>query len=283
MNYKVLVSIILPTYNRAGYIRRAIESVLSQTYKNFELIIINDNSTDKTENIISHYQNKDSRIKIIANTTNIGFVKSLNKGIKKSKGQYIARIDDDDFWCDEGKLEKQIGFLEEHQNYVLVGGGIIKIDENGKEFVRHLLPKEDEDIRKLILLDDCFAHSAVVFKKKTWEKVNGYNEKLTISQDWDLWMKFGKLGKFYNFQEYFICYLQGKQNRSNFNIRANLKRNIKLRKKYSKNYPNFQKAFLLGWVYYLYTFIPFRHFLKPIFSKMRRVILGPPVYKSFKS
>src|SRR3990167_10836604 len=104
-----LVSVILPTYNRSEYLGRAIESVLNQNYNNFELIIIDDSSTDKTSEVILKY--KDSRIRVVKNQENIGFVKSLNKGIKQANGKYIARLDDDDFWTSPDKLEKQVAFL----------------------------------------------------------------------------------------------------------------------------------------------------------------------------
>jgi len=276
-----LVSVILSTYNREKYIKRAIESALNQTYKNIELIIINDGSTDRTAEIISEFSKKDPRITILTNETNLGLAKSLNKGISQSRGKYIARLDDDDFWSEPRKLEKQVRFFEKNPNYILVGGGVIRIDESGKEIVRHLLPESDEDIRKSILIDNTFAHPTVVFKKSTWEKIGGYDENLYFSEDWDLWLRFGKLGKFYNFQEYFTCYLQGKQNISNLNIRRNLKLNIKLRKKYRKDYPNFWKAFFLGWAYYFYTFLPFGEKFRPIFLKLRKVIFGPPPYREF--
>jgi len=281
MNKQPLVSVILPTYNRERYIKRAIESVLNQTCKNIELIIIDDGSTDKTSEIISEFSKKDPRIAILTNETNLGLVRSLNKGIGKAQGKYIARLDDDDYWCDKEKLDKQVRFLEAHSEYILVGGGVIRVDESGKEIVRHLLSESDGEIRKLILFDNVFAHPTVVFRKSAWELAGGFDENLPFSEDWDLWLRFGKLGKFYNFQEYFTCYLQGKQNISNFNIRRNLKLNIRLRKKYRNDYPNFCKAFLLGWAYYFYTFLPFSQFLKPIFSKIRRIIFGQPVYKSF--
>ncbi len=274
MNQQPLVSVILPTYNRAGYIKKSIESVIEQTYRNFELIIIDDESTDNTPEIIAQYKKKDPRIKIITNQTNLGFVKSLNKAIRQARGIYIARLDDDDFWCDIHKLEKQIKFLENNPDYVLVGGGIIKIDEDGKEIVRILLPEKDEAIRQIMLLSDPFAHVSVVFRKESWESVDGYDEEFDYSQDWDLWMKLGKLGKLYNFQEYFVFSIQGEQNRCNENFRHHLMLNIKIRKKYQKDFPNFWKAYLIGWGSYAFSFFSFQSRLSPVFLKLRCFVLG---------
>lgn len=273
INRQPLVSIILPTFNREKLIKKSIGSVLSQTYKNFELVIIDDFSTDNTPKILFQYQRDDQRIKVIRNEKNIGFVRSLNKGIKKAAGFYIARIDDDDFWCDKQKLEKQVNFLEGNLEYVLVGGGVIKIDERGKEIARFLFPKTDSKIRQMMLLSDPFVHSSILFKKKDWGVVNGYDENFDYSQDWDLWAKLGRLGKFYNFQEYFVHYLQGPQNRCNKNIKRHLLLSIKLRRKHRKDYPNFYKAYLVGWGAYFFSFLPFQKKLSPVFSKLRSFII----------
>lgn len=272
MNIKPLVSIILPTHNRASYISTAIESALSQSFKDFELIIINDGSTDKTSKIISEFEKRDSRVRSIANKHNLGLVKSLNKGIKNANGKYIARIDDDDFWCESNKLEKQTKFLDSNPEYVLVGGGAIITNKEGKEVARVLYPEYDEDIRKEILFYSPFAHPSIMFRKDAWGRVGGYDEELFYSEDWDLWMKFGRVGKFHNLQEYFLNYLQGEQNRSNNNIRRYMRLNLSLRKRYRNDYLGFRRAYLLGWAYYLYFFLPRKNFLHPLFSKLRRII-----------
>lgn len=283
MKRQPLVSIILPTYNRGEYIERAIKSVLEQTYKNIELIIVNDGSSDDTPKILSEISARDPRIIILTNKTNLGLVKTLNKGVKNARGKYIARIDDDDIWSDSEKLKKQVRFLEGNPDYILVGGGVIAVDKEGREIVRYLLPEKDEEIRSFLLLNNPFAHSTVVFKKDVWEKVRGYNEELSFSEDWDLWLRFGQLGKFYNFQEYFFYYFKGEQNRCNYyNIGRHLRANIRLRKKYRHYYPGYSKAYLLCWADYFYYLLPFRQKFRPILFKLRALILGPPAYRYFK-
>ena len=129
MNPKI--SVIMPVLNAELYLKTAIESVLSQTIPDFEFIIINDGSTDKTEEIIKSYQ--DPRIIYIKNDTNIGLSKSYNLGIRASKGEFIARMDADDISFKD-RFESQLEFLEAHQEVGVVGGGVILIDESGKEF-----------------------------------------------------------------------------------------------------------------------------------------------------
>lgn len=273
---KPLVSIIIPTYNREKYIKRAINSVLSQSFQDFEIIIIDDGSTDNTKKILEPYL-KDKRIKYIFQK-NQKVSRARNNGIKNSTGKYVALLDSDDYWIDNNKLKKQIDFLEKKQDYVLTSGGIIRINEKGQEISKIKNPEKDEYIRKSMLLSCLITPSAVVFKREAYDIIDGFNEKSDLSEDWQLFLEMGKIGKLYNFQEYFLAYLQGDQNRSNFNRRKNLKYNLNLLKKYKKTYPNFKKAYLIHFCYYIYSFIPFNKKILPFFSKIKRLIFGKPAY-----
>lgn len=285
MGNNVLVSIVMATYNRAAYISKAIESVFSQTFKDFEFIIVNDGSTDETSKILSELQKEYSVVKIINNDSNIDISKSLNKGIRAANGKYIARIDDDDFWLNPKKLEKQIHFLENNPEHVIVGGGVVRVDASGKEILHVLLSEKDEDIRKAILQNNPFAHSNTVFRKEAWNKVGGYDEKLNFSEDWDLWMRLAAIGKLYNFQEYFLKYLKAGQNKMNDSTsvtRENAKINIKLRWKHRKEFPGFIRAYCFGIAHYLYSFIPYRSFFHVFFSALRRRFFGQPAYTFYE-
>jgi len=278
-----LVSVILPTHNRAKYIAKAIESVWRQSYKNLELIIVNDASTDATAKLVGSLAKYNPKIIILHNEINLGIVASLNKGIKAARGKYIARLDDDDVWCDDKKIEKQIDFLEKNPGYCLVGGGVIKVDKNNKEIVRYLLPKEDEYIRKTILINNVFAHTTVLFRKDIFQKVGGYDEQFAFIEDWDLWLKMGKVSKFYNFQEFFVLYLDQEHNDPyhyrNYKIRRNVEVNITLRKKYMNSYPHYRKAILFCWASYCYSFMPFKIKLGPMIFQIRKLVFGLPPYK----
>jgi len=250
---KPLVSIILSTHNREEEIGESIKSVLSQTYEDFEFIIVDDGSSDNTLEVLNNYG--DPRIKIIENKENIGFVKSLDKAINYAQGKYIARIDDDDHWINKEKLQKQIKFLEENSEYALIGTGMIKDNKN------ILLPQTDKQIREKMLLRSPFAHASVVFSKKAWQKVGGYDEGLFFSQDSDLWAKIGKTGKMYNLPEAMVNVSMGENNRTNKKVRYHLWLKQRIRVRHRKDYPHFWKAYILGFIDFLWPSLKKLRFL----------------------
>ncbi len=201
-----LVSIILATYNWSKYIKESIESVLSQSYNNFEFIIINDCSTDNVEKIILSY--KDNRIIYIKNKENLKLTKSLNKWLKIAKWKYIARIDDDDIWCDINKLKKQVSFMEKNPDYWLCWTWSIFIDENWKELTRELKRWWDSNIRNHILQWNHFSHPTIIMRKNILNKIWNYckDKKCLYIEDYDLWLKIWTVSKFDNLQEYSIKY-----------------------------------------------------------------------------
>jgi len=273
MNKELLVSVIMPTYNREELVGRSIKSVLDQSYKNFEFIIINDCSTDNTEKIVEDYQKKDKRIKYLKNKDNLGIVKSLNNGLRIAQGEYIARVDDDDAWIDEKKLEKQIDFLNKHQEYVLIGTGSIAVFESKGLRIKNSKPEKDEDIRKKMLLNCPFLHPSVVFRKEAIDKIGFYDESLERAEDYDLWMRLGKIGKMFNLQEYSIESIVGASNVSHQKRREILVYNLKLIKKYKLDYPNYRRAYLKNYLEYLdATFPILRVLLRPLYW-IRRFLL----------
>jgi glycosyltransferase domain-containing protein len=281
MRDKIIVSVIIATYNRDQYIKKAIDSVLIQTFKNLEIIVVDDSSNEETRKLISKLSEKEPRIFYIKNEKRLGFVKSLNKGIELAKGKYIARLDDDDYWSDPQKLEKQINFLEKNPDYILTGGGVIVINEEGRELRRCLCPETDKEIREAMLFNCPFWHSTVVFKKDAWEKAGKYNDKVEFSDDWDLWLRMGKykLGKFYNFPEYFAYFMEWEKNKTISILRPCLRFNLKLRVKYRNDFPNFYKAMFLSVVRYFYFYLPssWRQLLGPMLSKMKKLVFKKPV------
>ncbi|MDQ5981776.1 MAG: hypothetical protein QG570_533 [Patescibacteria group bacterium] len=237
-----LISIILPTYNGSKWIINAVESVIAQSYTDWELLVLDDGSNDSTELIVSQIAQNDPRVRYLKNEENLGIQKTLNKGINESKGEYIARIDDDDRWTDINKLKNQVAFLEENKDYVLIGTGAILIDEEGKELSKFLMPQKDKDIRRKILSKNCFIHSSVLFRKEVALIVGGYDESGDTRhvEDYDLWLNLGTKGKFANLGSYSVSLMQREGTISNSNRINQAKRVLVLIRKFKNIYLNFR-------------------------------------------
>lgn len=211
---KPAISIIMSVYNGEEIIRKAIESVLLQSYKNFELIIIDDKSSDKTVSILKSYQQKDQRIKLIRNYKEEGvnenkyeLTKCLNIGLKKAKGKYIARIDADDWWIRD-KLKKQVNFLNNNQEIGIVGTNFVLLNKKTGEEKKVSLPETNERVRKVLYKQTPFAHSTVLIRSALFQKYGLYDESFIYAQDYELWNRFLLKTKGYNLQE-FLCFRTG--------------------------------------------------------------------------
>ncbi len=200
-----LISINIVTHNRERYLTGAIQSVLNQDYKNWELIIIDDASTDNTAKLIELFLS-DNRIKyyLVEKQKNISCVRNI--ALSKSNGEYIAVLDSDDVWEDKSKLTKQVEFMEKNRYVVIVGSAASTINNIGKELKTITKPVFDEDIRKDFLTKNPFFHSSVIFRKEEVNNIGGYNEEIRYGEDLDLWLRLGKIGKLYNFITPFIKY-----------------------------------------------------------------------------
>jgi len=195
MNKNPTVSVIIPTYNRAHLVARAIQSVLDQTYQDFELIIVDDGSTDNTEEVIKGFQQKDSRIIYLEHDQNKGGSAARNTGIKASRGEYIAFLDSDDE-CLPEKLGKQIVHL--NNNYInafISYTGYFKIDDKGDSSV--FKPTKHGNIYNDQLWEDHVSPtSAVMVKRNCFEEVGLFDESLPARQDYDMWLR---LSQYYIF------------------------------------------------------------------------------------
>jgi len=190
--YAPKVTVLMSVYNGEKYLREAIDSILNQTFKKFEFLIINDGSTDKTAEILQSYQ--DLRIRVINNEKNIGLTKSLNKGLKLAKGEYVARMDADDISM-PNRLDTQYAYMKSNPDLAICASSYKQIDENGdtKEITRRYL--ECERLYYFLTFTNCLAHSTVFFRKSIILGVNGYNDKLMQAQDYDLWYRVSRMSK----------------------------------------------------------------------------------------
>ncbi len=182
------ISVIMPVYNSEKYLRESIESILNQTFTDFELIVINDSSTDNSLNIIKSY--KDKRIKLINNKKNLGTVKSRNVGLRKAKGKYIAVMDSDDISL-SNRFGLQFNYLENNPHIFLVGSSAIYIDDKGKEIKRF---RKYDDYKMLAwrLPKSCsIVHSSVMFRNEGLL----YSRIFTSAHDYNFYLDLLEKGK----------------------------------------------------------------------------------------
>ena len=189
------ISVIVTTYNRANFIERAIKSILNQSYQDFEIIIVDDGSTDNTEEIIKGYE--DRRINYIRHKKNRGTSAARNIGIKRASGEYIAFLDSDDEWLPE-KLERQVVVLQNESTEVgVVYSNLRYIDENGKDMHKLLCPKKEGYIYKDLLGENCVGPpSTLLIRKECFNQVGLFDSLQDAHEDWDMWIR---IAKFYRF------------------------------------------------------------------------------------
>ncbi len=195
------VSVLMAVYNGETYLDKAIISILQQSYEDFEFLIIDDASTDKTIEILRSYS--DPRITVVRNETNFGLTKSLNIGLKLAKGKYIARQDCDDISY-KLRLERQVQFLDLNPEVILVGAQSRIIDSDGKPLRSGAEEKETSKLSVIwqLMFDSPFIHSTVMFRKDiVHEKYGGYDEQFRTSQDFVLWSKLSKENTLLNLNE----------------------------------------------------------------------------------
>jgi len=198
-----IISVIMPVYNANLYLTESINSILNQTYDNFEFIILNDGSQDNSKDIILSFNDK--RIKYFEHD-NIGIQKTLNRGLFESKGSFIARMDADDISFPE-RFEKQIHHLKYNNSIIAVGTNAIYIDKNGEELYLSNHPTRDEEIRKTLLSGGRFFHSSMMFYKSIALNCGGYFDKCkTGIEDGIMWIRMSKIGKLSNLSEPLIKY-----------------------------------------------------------------------------
>lgn len=254
-----MISVIMSVYNDSKYLKESIESVLNQTYQNFEFIIVDDFSSDISLSIIKEYVKKDHRVKLIRNKNNLGLAASLNKAWKIAKYDYIARMDSDDI-CFKNRFSEQMNYLLENPNISIIGTSVEYINENNQVISTVNRPETDIEIKNTLIKKNCMIHPSVILKKEVLITCNGYIEKLkNAAEDYDLWLNaMNKNYEFYNLQKPLLQYRIIYSNRSLKRIFFKFILQSKFVKKYNlpyKSYLYFFKELLISLLlkYQFYT------------------------------
>ncbi len=192
------ISVIMSVYNGSRYLNESIASILSQTFTDWEFIIINDGSTDNSESIVQGWQNRDERIKLISRGHK-GLTISLNEGLSYAQGEYIARMDADDIALPD-RFAKQVAFLDENPDHVAVGCRMLVIDPEGMPIFTcsRLTTHEEIDAAYMAGQAGIIGHPAVMIRRRVIESIGGYREQFTYAQDRDLFLRLAEVGKLAN-------------------------------------------------------------------------------------
>ncbi len=201
---EIKVSVIMSAYNAEQFIAQAVDSILAQSFGDFELIIINDGSADRTKSIIEQYVQQDSRI-VLLDQENTGLTKALNNGIKIARGNYIARMDADDI-AEPDRLERQYQFMEKNSEYALCGSRAWFIDENNKKLFKKELPITNDSIKKKLLFNNQFVHSSLFIRKSILDEMGFYNEDFKKSQDYELVLRFASKYQIANLEDCLVLW-----------------------------------------------------------------------------
>ncbi|MBK5720417.1 glycosyltransferase [Dysgonomonas sp. Marseille-P4677] len=188
------VSVLMPVYNAEAYLAQAIDSIISQTFTEWELILVNDGSTDKSEEIILSYS--DSRIRYSKNSENKGIIYTRNLMIEMSLGEYIAFLDSDDISLPT-RLEQQITFLDNNPDYALCGTWSIMSDKDGRKIRKINMPSSNEDIKCSLLFINTFVQSSIMIRKEILIQ-HSYNKNFPVAEDYELWCRLSRLYKLKN-------------------------------------------------------------------------------------
>ena len=185
-NCEELISILMPTYNVEKFVEEAVRSILCQTYKKFELIVVDDCSTDMTFEILQRLASEDERIKLFRNEVNSKICKTLNKALKYARGKYIGRMDGDDISTPD-RFRVLKNFMDEHPDVALVGSNMITIDEDGREISRKRYVQTNRYIQWGNYYQPCVAHIWLA-KREIYDSLHGYRE-VPYVEDWDFLLR----------------------------------------------------------------------------------------------
>lgn len=203
----VKVSVIMPVYNAEAYVASAIDSILKQTFTDFEFIILNDGSTDNTKSIVSKFTDK--RIKFIDRSENLGIVETLNRGLDLAAGEYIARMDSDDIAM-PNRFEEQVKYLDEHQDVGALGTSYIQFGENIPE---QTIIKKPHITYLDTILGCPVVHPSVMIRKSVLNKFNlRYRPEYKHAEDYDLWARLIRYSRIDNLTDVLLKYRYHKSN-----------------------------------------------------------------------
>ncbi len=198
------ISAAMPVYNGARWLAEAVDSVIGQSYSNFELLVVDDGSTDETPRLLDNYANRDKRIRVFRQSHS-GLVAALNRCLAEARGSLFARLDADDR-VSAKRFEAQISFLKANSDFGLIGSWARKIDANGKPRGQITPETDPELLSQQLMRANPFLHSSVTMRTELARRLGGYRPAFEAAEDYDLWLRFAEVSKVTNLPEWLIDY-----------------------------------------------------------------------------
>lgn len=259
------VSVIMSVYNGAKYLREAVDSILSQSFLDFEFVIIDDCSNDNSPAILKEYSEQDSRVRVITNEFNLGLTKNLNKAVREARGEYLARFDCDDVSLPD-RFKEQVEFLDKNKNCGMVGLWADVIDGNGKYLRTIKYPIANDELKKDLIKYNPFFHPGIMMRKEALVNIGLYNESWRFAQDYEMYFRMAKKYEVANIPKILLKYretggsITGKKNKQQVELVLKAKLNAIKSGQYSKS------SYVHLWKPYLSWILPVgvRRFVKKI-------------------
>lgn len=239
----------MPVYNTSKYISKALDSVLEQTFKDFEIIVVDDGSTDNSIEILKGYSTRDSRVRVFQNEQNRGVSYSLNYALRYASAPLVARMDSDDIMV-EGRLEKQYAYMQKNPDCVVLGGQQTYINENDEITGNTTFPLTDTEIKKKFFQFQPIADPTSMYNRaKIPPEVFCFDESLTVAEGLDLYFRLFKYGKFANLEDSIVLYRQRQGSLFHTDIKRTFKFISMVRKRAIKQY-GIKTPLLAGFINY---------------------------------
>ena len=236
MKHQPLVSVVIPTYNRKGVVERAISSVLGQTYQNFEILVVDDGSSDGTETALAHFR-EDPRFHY-EYQKNKGQSAARNKAINAASGELIAFLDSDNFWKND-KLERQLTYWNDHKDFDILYSEGMTVDLSGNVIEENapVTNRPTGNILKTLMQWNCVTNNTVLVPKRCFQEMGGFNESLRIAEDYDLWLRFATRYTFI-FHPEKVTYYCIEGDRLSAQEERNIDVNFTILESFRQNYPD---------------------------------------------
>lgn len=254
MTTKPKVSVILPAYNAAKYLPEALQSILDQTFQDFEVVVVDDCSSDDTWKIIQDFAKKDKRVHPVQNAKNLKLSGTLNVAIAHSKGEYLARMDADD-WSLPDRLAKQVAYMDAHPEVGVSGGSMEVCDEHLKVVSVRRYHQTDADIRRHLFRYSPFSHPLIMIRKSVLKDSGFYRGEFNPAEDYELYFRIGLHAKFGNIPDVLLKYRVVPKSMTTGGTRNMEQKTIQIRHLYSKQYDMTWQDLVYTWIHQLTLFI----------------------------